>query len=70
MAKKYVRAFVSDEAYEGWYRYSGRHGVSITALVESFGQVMAEGLTEEPCEHVAQVIVRAREIDADRRRRI
>jgi hypothetical protein len=63
-----VTVRLSDAARAGWEDVCLAHGVTLTALVESIGCTFAEtGITLLPA--AMMVIDRARQIDADRRRR-
>lgn len=55
---------LSDEALAGLDRLAARRNVTVTALLEAFGQLAA---THDP--HAAEVIERARAIDRERRSR-
>lgn len=60
-----VSAELTDTARSGWDRACGRHGTTLTALVESIGQALLEGDAWVP----AEVIDRARAIDRERHSR-
>lgn len=67
-----IRARVTEDAYDGWRHVADQNGVSISSLVEATGERLVRWIrdgTGMTTENVQAVIVRAREIDTERRRR-
>lgn len=68
----YIRAQVSDDAYNGWRDLAARHGVSVAALIEAAGLRLPqrdEDGEKSSADVFAGFIELARSIDSDRRRR-
>lgn len=69
--RPYLGGYVSPEAREGWRLFARSRGVSVTALLEALGPVLAE--LDDPIDELPawarDAVRQAREIDADRRRR-
>lgn len=65
-----LHAYLSADAHQAWVTFSEENGVSLTGLLESFGQTLAGELEEEESWSIRQEWVRAgRKVDAQRRRR-
>lgn len=67
----YIRARVTEESFEGWREFCDLHGITISAFVEALGERLAEatGSHDIISDAATAVVGRAREIDAERRRR-
>lgn len=63
-----IRARVSDESYDGWRYFAEQHGVSVASLVEAIGLTL-RNVDLPMTAGRREMIARAREIDAQRRRR-
>jgi hypothetical protein len=70
VARNSTLAFLSDEAIEGFRRWSEHHGVSRTSLIEAFGRFLDEH--EPAATHrlsTAAMIRTAREVNDERKAR-
>jgi hypothetical protein len=61
-----LSARVSDEAWNGWGRFSDANGVSFTAVIEAAGRILAGGAKVLEQNAVVEL---ARKIDRERTRR-
>lgn len=68
--RRAINAYVSDEAREAWRSFAGRHGVTVSALIQAIGELLGDesGWFAQAPMH-DRVVVRAREIAAERLRR-
>jgi len=68
--RKALHAYLSDDAHETWHRVAAEQGVSVSALLEAMaadlGRPAGEGAMAD---RLGDMVVRARKIDAERRRR-
>jgi|1185.fasta_scaffold18421_4 hypothetical protein len=65
-----IHAYLTDEAHEAWQTFAEDNGVSVTGLLEAFGQTLLEEMKEADADEIRQPWVKAgRRIDASRRRR-
>lgn len=55
---------LTEDSYDGWQQYADGHGVTVTALAEALGIQLAAGRVD-----MTKAVARARQIDAERRRR-
>lgn len=61
-----LHAYVSEEAFDGWHRFSADHGVSVSGVIEAIGLAFAASATNVAVDDLVQS---SRRVDADRRRR-
>ena len=68
--RKALHAYLSDDAHETWHRVAADQGVSVSALLEAMagdlGRPADEGVMGA---RLDSIVLRARKIDAERRRR-
>jgi hypothetical protein len=63
---------VSDEAFEGWRTFVEFHGITVSALIEALGRIMARDGAEMNHDfgpYTAVVVNEARQVMAERFRR-
>lgn len=65
--KKQLNVFVSEESFQAWRRFADAQGVSVTALIEAMGLELATVDRLSPT--LRSLVVRARQVDAERRRK-
>lgn len=65
--RKALHAYLTDEAHETWHRVAAEHGVSVSALLEAMSERLGSGDEADPA--MDPIVHRARQIDAERRRR-
>lgn len=70
--QRVIKAPVSDAAYEGWHAWSKIRGASLAALLESVGLALHErpDANEFSRREVDRIVTRARELTAERRRKV
>lgn len=61
---------LSDEAYAAWHNFAGRHGVTVSSLIEVIGLSARIGQNQAGWtdEQVERLVTAARQVAADRRR--
>lgn len=66
-----LKAPLSDEAYAGWQEWTAMAGSSLTAMLESIGLALHDG-QRPPFGKAAveEIVTRARELTAQRRRKL
>ena len=69
MTRRAVHAYLSEDAADGWQDFANRAGVSMTGLLEVLGADLAGEGDDELENGRRSWVVRARRVDADRRRR-
>jgi hypothetical protein len=67
--RKALHAYLSDDAHEAWHDRAAEHGVSVSALLESIAQYIADDPASDDFGSGADIIRSARSIDTERRRR-
>lgn len=60
---------MSEEAHEAWHLFARAQGVSVTGLVNALGEELSEVDERRLPAMLRRAVVRAREVDAERRRR-
>lgn len=70
-SRKALHAYVTDQAHERWHGFAAEQGVSVSAILEALATALgpeapSPGTT---CVELTDVVVEARRIDAQRRRR-
>ncbi len=68
-SRKALHAYLSDEAHEVWHDRAAAYGVSVSAMLEAIALSIEEVGSEEDWGTGNEIVLRARSIDTDRRRR-
>ena len=64
-----LHGYVSKEARDGWYEFSGKHGTNVTALLEAVGELLGTERSKDPGKlptWLRQVVNRSRVIASSR----
>ena len=65
-----LHAYLTPESHEAWHEFCAEHGVSVSGMLEAYGQRLQELATGDGTADELDDLVRsARKIDAQRRRR-
>lgn len=65
--RRALHAFLSDGAHDAWHDYAATNGVSVSGLLEVFGEALHDGVRSIK---MGDLIQQARIVDAGRRRRV
>lgn len=70
-SRKALHAYVTDEAHERWHGFAAEQGVSVSAILEALSGALDSdnGASQSDCVELTVIVVEARRIDAQRRRR-
>lgn len=70
-SRKALHAYVTDQAHERWHGFAAEQGVSVSAILEALATALDPDAapTDTSCVELTNVVVEARRIDAQRRRR-
>lgn len=63
--RRAIHAYLSNDAHEAWHDFAAQHGVSVSGLLEAYGQ----SIESLPKAQVEALVKETRKIDATRRRR-
>lgn len=68
--RRALHAYLSDDAHETWHHVAADQGVSVSALLEAMAGDLDRPAGEGAmADRLGPIVVRARKIDAERRRR-
>lgn len=69
--RRALHAYLSREAHDAWHDFAAEQGVSVSGLLEAYGQELAPVVNEgkQPRQDHLALVDSARRIDAKRRRR-
>lgn len=70
-SRKALHAYVTDQAHERWHGFAAEQGVSVSAILEALATALGPESTspDASCVELTDIVVEARRIDAQRRRR-